>query len=50
MIEKYINVVLTEKEMNTIEQIAEAQDLTVSMVLRLIFDRGLQETIEEAIV
>lgn len=47
MIEKYINVVLTEKEMSMVEQLAEEQDMTVSMVLRLIFQQGLDKIMEE---
>lgn len=47
LIEKYVNVVLNEQEMNTIKEIAEEQDMTVNMVLRLVFSRGLDETIKE---
>lgn len=47
MIEKYINVVLTEKEMNIVEQLAEEQDMNINMVLRLIFQQGLDKIMEE---
>lgn len=47
MIEKYINVVLTEKEMNMVEQLAEEQDMNINMVLRLIFQQGLDKIMEE---
>lgn len=47
MIEKYINVILTEKEMNMVEQLAEEQDMNINMVLRLIFQQGLDKIMEE---
>lgn len=47
LIEKYINVALNEKEMNLIEQIAEEQDMTINMAMRLIFQQGLDKLIEE---
>lgn len=47
LIEKYVNVVLNEREMNTIKEIAEEQDMAINMVLRLVFSRGLDETIKE---
>lgn len=50
MIEKYINVVLTEKEMNMVEQLAEEQDMNINMVLRLIFQQGMDKIMEEATV
>lgn len=47
MIEKYINIILTEKEMSIVKQLAEEQDMNINMVLRLIFQQGMDKIMEE---
>lgn len=47
MIEKYTNIILTEKEMSIVKQLAEEQDMNINMVLRLIFQQGMDKIMEE---
>lgn len=42
-----INIILTEKEMSMVEQLAEEQDMNINMVLRLIFQQGMDKIMEE---
>ena len=42
-----INIILTEKEMSMVEQLAEEQDMNINMVLRLIFQQGMDKIMKE---